>query len=166
MLSITTKKTAYQFLIFKLKIMYYQLSRLGMCVIKQKGFRSQFAGSSKFLANNNHVFDKKFVIKDNVQEEEEIPVQRAKPGNANALGFVGRRKRGRGVQGDGGVQFHLRVPGLDLFENDRIETGHGNQFRREVREGRHSPGGEWIVTVRRLRILCVVCAFCVNMDFD
>lgn len=59
--------------------MYYQLSRLGMCVIKQKGFRSQFAGSSKFMANNNHVFDKKFVIKENVQEDEEFPVKRAKP---------------------------------------------------------------------------------------
>lgn len=59
--------------------MYYQLSRLGMCVIKQKGFRSQFAGSSKFLANNNHVFDKKFVIKDNVQEEEKRPVKKVKP---------------------------------------------------------------------------------------
>ena len=71
--------------------MYYQLSRLGMCVIKQKGFRSQFAGSSKFLANNNHVFDKKFVIKDNDQEEEEIPVKKVKP-NEKEKKLYGLRK--------------------------------------------------------------------------
>ena len=71
--------------------MYYQLSRLGMCVIKQKGFRSQFAGSSKFLANNNHVFDKKFVIKDNDHEEEEIPVKKVKP-NEKEKKLYGLRK--------------------------------------------------------------------------
>lgn len=35
--------------------MYYQLSRLGLCVIKQKGNRSQLSGSSKFRCADNHI---------------------------------------------------------------------------------------------------------------
>ena len=58
--------------------MYYQLSRLGMCVVKQKGFRSQFTGSSKFLCNKNHVFDKSFVIKDSAPEEVKEKVKKVK----------------------------------------------------------------------------------------
>ena len=51
--------------------MYYQLSRLGMCVVKQKGFRSRLAGSSKFLCRDNHIFDKTYIIKENQPEQEE-----------------------------------------------------------------------------------------------
>ena len=58
--------------------MYYQLSRLGMCVVKQKGFRSRFAGSSKFLCRDNHIFDKSFVIKENETEKDENPVKKVK----------------------------------------------------------------------------------------
>lgn len=57
-------------------IMYYQLSRLGMCAVKQKGFRSKFGGSSKFLCRDMNIFDKKFVIKDNEPEKEEKKVQK------------------------------------------------------------------------------------------
>lgn len=35
--------------------MYYQLSRLGLCVVKQKGNRSQLSGSSKFRCADNHI---------------------------------------------------------------------------------------------------------------
>ena len=35
--------------------MFYQLTRLGVLSINQKGFRSQFGGSSKFRAGNNHI---------------------------------------------------------------------------------------------------------------
>jgi hypothetical protein len=42
--------------------MYYQLQRLGMLSINQKGFKSQFGGSSKFRAGNNHVTLKKWGV--------------------------------------------------------------------------------------------------------
>lgn len=58
--------------------MYYQLSRLGMCVVKQKGFRSRFTGSSKFLCRDTNIFDKAFVIKENEPTEEEKPIKKAK----------------------------------------------------------------------------------------
>lgn len=58
--------------------MYYQLSRLGMCVVKQKGFRSRFTGSSKFLCRDTHIFDKSFVIKENEPEVEEKKVKKVK----------------------------------------------------------------------------------------
>lgn len=51
--------------------MYYQLSRLGMCVVKQKGFRSRMSGSSKFLCRDYQIFDKSFVIKEKEPEEKE-----------------------------------------------------------------------------------------------
>ena len=53
--------------------MYYQLSRLGMCVVKQKGFRSQLTGSSIYTANNNNIYPKSFIIKENKAEHEEKP---------------------------------------------------------------------------------------------
>ena len=58
--------------------MYYQLSRLGMCVVKQKGFRSRLAGSSKFLCKDNHIFDKSYVIKENASVKEEKKVKKVK----------------------------------------------------------------------------------------
>lgn len=58
--------------------MYYQLSRLGMCVVKQKGFRSRMSGSSKFLCRDTHIFDKAFVIKDKEPEEKEKKVKKLK----------------------------------------------------------------------------------------
>ena len=58
--------------------MYYQLSRLGMCVVKQKGFRSRFAGSSKFLCRDTHIFDKSYVIKENKPEEITEKVKKVK----------------------------------------------------------------------------------------
>lgn len=59
--------------------MYYQLSRLGICSVKQKGFKSQFTGSSKFVANNNNIFDKSFIIKENRDQEEENTKKVVKP---------------------------------------------------------------------------------------
>ena len=53
--------------------MYYQLTRLGMCVVKQKGFRSQLTGSSIYTANNNNIYPKSFIIKENKAEHEEKP---------------------------------------------------------------------------------------------
>ena len=38
--------------------MYYQLSRLGLLEIKQKGYSSQFSGSSSLKCYNNHIFKK------------------------------------------------------------------------------------------------------------
>lgn len=58
--------------------MYYQLSRLGMCVVKQKGFRSRMSGSSKFLCRDTHIFDKSFVIKENEPEEITEKVKKVK----------------------------------------------------------------------------------------
>ena len=58
--------------------MYYQLSRLGMCVVKQKGFRSRMSGSSKFLCKDTHIFDKAFVIKENEPEEITEKVKKVK----------------------------------------------------------------------------------------
>lgn len=58
--------------------MYYQLSRLGMCVVKQKGFRSRMSGSSKFLCRDKHIFDKSYVIKENESVKEEKKVKKLK----------------------------------------------------------------------------------------
>lgn len=58
--------------------MYYQLSRLGMCVVKQKGFRSRMSGSSRFLCRDTHIFDKSFVIKENEPEEITEKVKKVK----------------------------------------------------------------------------------------
>ena len=58
--------------------MYYQLSRLGMCVVKQKGFRSRMSGSSKFLCRDTHIFDKSYVIKENEPEEITEKVKKVK----------------------------------------------------------------------------------------
>ena len=58
--------------------MYYQLSRLGMCVVKQKGFRSRMSGSSKFLCRDTHIFDKSYVIKENEPEEIKEKVKKVK----------------------------------------------------------------------------------------
>lgn len=56
--------------------MYYQLSRLGMCVVKQKGFRTQLTGSSAFLCNQNQIFSKKAVISENEENpEDEKPIK-------------------------------------------------------------------------------------------
>lgn len=40
--------------------MYYQLSRLGMCVVKQKGYKSQFSGSSKYICSGDFVIEKNY----------------------------------------------------------------------------------------------------------
>lgn len=58
--------------------MYYQLSRLGMCVVKQKGFRTRMSGSSKFLCRDNHIFDKSYVIKDSAPEDVKEKVKKVK----------------------------------------------------------------------------------------
>ena len=58
--------------------MYYQLSRLGMCVVKQKGFSSRMTGSSKFLCRDYHIFDKSFVIKENATEQNFLLLLREK----------------------------------------------------------------------------------------
>ena len=59
--------------------MYYQLSRLGMCVVRQKGFKSQFSGSSKFTCMLNDIRVKTKKEKSTIEEEEETPVERANP---------------------------------------------------------------------------------------
>lgn len=38
--------------------MYYQLSRLGICEVKQKNYNSQFGGSSVYECGNNYIFKK------------------------------------------------------------------------------------------------------------
>ena len=38
--------------------MYFQLSRLSIATIKQKGYKSQFTGSSRFKVGNNHITEK------------------------------------------------------------------------------------------------------------
>lgn len=58
--------------------MFYKLSRLGICSVNQKGFRSKYTGSSRFISNNNHIFEKSFVIKNNQQEKEEKEEKREK----------------------------------------------------------------------------------------
>lgn len=59
--------------------MFYKLSRLGICSVNQKGFRSKYTGSSRFISNNNHIFEKSFIINDKNQEDEEKPIKKEKP---------------------------------------------------------------------------------------
>lgn len=54
--------------------MYYQLSRLSLCAVKQKGYKSQFAGSSKFRCMLNDIH-----LKNNTIDKIENPTEGPTP---------------------------------------------------------------------------------------
>lgn len=58
--------------------MYYQLTRLGLCAVKQKRQPLQFSGSSKFKCNNFHVMPKNIAEQYEEKKEEIKPVKSVK----------------------------------------------------------------------------------------
>lgn len=52
--------------------MYYQLSRLGLCVVKSKGHFQQFSGSSKFRCRENNIILKSWGENQNPQKLERL----------------------------------------------------------------------------------------------